>query len=270
MLMRQSSAGTTALRLVRPTLATLATTAVQFAGSPVPALVVLPAACLEATRALARRAGNDGPSAADADAAIGPRARAALLLLWAGLPQLVPFLVSQVSVPVYITRAAIVGLPALYLLAAAFLGRLGTAARAALVSTAVVGSLWAQLLFFQRPAKEQWREVAALVDARARPGDVAVFDAAYGRRGFDHYSRTPLLRKVGLSHDVTTAEGAAEIAALPGVGRLWIVRFQRPPDAAAVARALGPSYRLAGSGALTGIELYLFEPAPRAAATTTW
>ncbi len=246
LLLRQSSVRTTGLHLVRPTLWTVLTSAYQLAGSPVTAAILLPAAALEAYRGLV--GGESG------------RSRTALLLLWAVVPHLLPFAVSQVAAPIYITRATIVTLPALYLLAAAFLARLGAWPRAILVSVAVVGALAAQVLYFRVPTKEQWREVAATVDERAIAGDVAVFDAGYGRPGFDHYSRTAVLQKVSLGADLTSPAGAAELAgALPSSApRLWLVRFQRPPAKEAVVEALAGRYRLAGSGSYTGIELYLF------------
>jgi hypothetical protein len=128
------------------------------------------------------------------------------------------------------------------------------------VSVAVLGSLGAQALYFQAYAKEQWREVAGAVDARARPGDVVLFDAGYGRRGFDYYSRAPALRKIALASDVTSAAGAAEIAALPAdAQRLWVIRFQRPSGSQRVVEALAGRYRLGGRATYQGIELFLFE-----------
>jgi mannosyltransferase len=245
LLLRQTSTHTTSLHLNRPTVWSLFTSAYQFAGSPLNAVILLPAAALEVHHSLATREA---------------RTRMALLLLWAALPQLIPFVISQVAVPIYITRATIVTLPVLYLLAAARLARLDGRWQGALVSVAVLGSLGFQALYFQGRAKEQWREVASAVDARARPGDVVLFDAGYGRRGFDHYSRAPGLRKVGIANDVTSAAGAAELAVLPAdTRRLWVVRFQRPPGGQRVVEALAGRYRLGGLAAYQGIELFLFE-----------
>jgi 4-amino-4-deoxy-L-arabinose transferase-like glycosyltransferase len=258
MLLRQTSARTTSLRLTPPTIWSLLTSAYQFAGSPLSALILLPAAALEVYHSLATREASGAEEAEGPG--LGRRARIALLLLWAAVPQLVPFVISQLAVPIYITRATIVTMPVLYLLAAARLARLGGRGQGALVSIAVLGSLGAQALYFQARTKEQWREVASAVDARARPGDVVLFDAAYGRRGFDHYSHFPALRKVGLAHDVTSAAGAEELAALPAdTRRLWVVRFQRPPGGQRVVDALAGRYRLGGLAAYQGIELFLFE-----------
>jgi mannosyltransferase len=245
LLLRQTSAHTTSLRLTRPTVWSLVTSAYQFAGSPLNAVILLPAAALEVYHSLTTREA---------------RARITLLLLWAALPQLIPFVISQLAVPIYITRATIVTLPVLYLLAAARLARLDGRWQGALVSIAVLGSVGVQALYFQGHTKEQWREVASAVDARARPGDVVLFDAGYGRRGFDHYSHAPGLRKIGIANDVTSAAGAAELAALPAdTRRLWVVRFQRPPGGQRVVEALAGRYRLGGLAAYQGIELFLFE-----------
>jgi hypothetical protein len=130
------------------------------------------------------------------------------------------------------------------------------------VSIAVLGALGAQALYFRGRTKEQWREVAHTVDARAQPGDVVLFDAGYGRRGFEYYSQAPALPKIGLANDLTSAAGAAELARLPrGTRRLWVVRFQRPPGRERVIEALSAQYRLAGFAAYQGIELFLFESA---------
>ena len=257
MLLRQTSARTTGLHLARPTLWSLFTSAYQFAGAPLTAAVLLPAAALELYHALAR---DEGDGAAERGRQLGRRQTAVFLLLWAALPQLVPFLISQFAVPIYITRATIVTLPVLYLLAAAILDRQGGRWCFAVVSIAVLSSLGAQALYFKGRTKEQWREAAAAVDARAQSGDVVVFDAGYGRRGFDHYSHAPALRKVAIANDLASPAGAGELAALPAdTRRLWVVRFQRPPGRARVVEALAGRYRLAGFAAYPGIELFLFE-----------
>jgi uncharacterized membrane protein len=258
MLLRQTNARTTSLQLARPTVVSLLTSAYQFAGSPLTALILMPAAALEVYHSLGTRAAGED----EGGTGLGRRSWIALLLLWAAVPQLVPFAISQFAVPFYITRATIVTLPVLYLLAAARLVRLRGPWQGILVSVAVLGSLGAQALYFQGHTKEQWREAAGTVDTRAQPGDVVLFDAGYGRRGFDHYSHAPALRKIGLASDLTSPAGATELAVLPAdARRLWVVRFQRPPGRERVVEALSAQYRLAGFAAYQGIELFLFERA---------
>jgi 4-amino-4-deoxy-L-arabinose transferase-like glycosyltransferase len=259
MLLRQTSARTTGLHLTRPSLWSLFTSAYQFTGAPPTAVVLLPAAALELYHALVR---DEGQITAEGGRELSRRQRAVLLLLWAALPQLVPFVISQFAVPIYITRATIVTLPVLYLLAAAFLDRLGGRWCFALVSIAVLSSLGAQALYFKGRTKEQWREAAGTVDARAQAGDVVVFDAGYGRRGFDHYSHAPALRKIAIANDLTSPAGARELAVLPAdTRRLWVVRFQRTAGRERVVEALAARYQLAGFAAYQGIELFLFEKA---------
>jgi hypothetical protein len=117
-------------------------------------------------------------------------------------------------------------------------------------------------LYFEGRTKEQWREAAGTVDARAQTGDVVVFDAGYGRRGFDHYSHAPALRKIAIANDLTSPAGARELAVLPAdTRRLWVVRFQRTAGRERVVEALAARYQLAGFAAYQGIELFLFEKA---------
>ncbi|HEV7500142.1 MAG TPA: hypothetical protein VGQ33_09075, partial [Vicinamibacteria bacterium] len=255
-LLRQTSPGTTGLHLVRPTLWSLITSVYQFTGSPFAAVVLLPAAALELYHVL--RAGE--ANGEETGRGLGSRSKTGLLLLWGALPQLVPFTLSQFTAPIYITRATIVTLPVLYLLAAAALARLAPPWRFAVVSVAVLGSLGAQALYFNARSKEQWREAAATVDARAQPADLVLFDAGYGRRGFDYYSRAPGLRRIELANDLTSPAEAGELSALPAdARRLWVVRFQRPPGRERVVGALAARYHLAGFAAYQGIELFLFE-----------
>jgi mannosyltransferase len=256
LLLRQTNAGTTGLHLARPTLWAVITSVYQFTGSPFAAVVVLPAAALEVYHAL--RVGEG--SGEQAEPGLGSRSKTSLLLLWGILPQLVPFTLSQFTAPIYITRATIVTLPVLYLLAAGALGRMAPRWRFGVVSVAVLGSLGTQALYFNARSKEQWREAAATVDARAQPGDVVLFDAGYGRRGFDYYSHAPGLRRMGMANDLTSAAGAAELSAVPAdARRLWVVRFQRPPGRDRVVGALAARYHLAGFAPYQGIELFLFE-----------
>ena len=59
MLLRQTSARTTSLRLTRPTIWSLLTSVYQFAGSPLSAIILLPAAALEVYHSLAARGSRD-------------------------------------------------------------------------------------------------------------------------------------------------------------------------------------------------------------------
>jgi len=240
LLRRQADRRTTGLQLARPTAATFGTSFYQLAG-PLPLACAF---CVAVGVALYRglRTG--------AAATMG-------LLLWLVLPHAVPFAYSQVSVPVYITRSTIVTLPALCLLAASAIASLRTWIRIAVVAACGLTAVWYQVGYFRYPSKEQWRDVVAYVSEWAQPGDVIAFDAAYGKGGFDHYSRRTDLRLVGLAKDVREKDSAAVLAAQPAE-RVWLLRFHRPVDPDGVTQAMKPAFSVVGWRRYAGIDLFLF------------
>lgn len=255
-LLRQTSTVSTGLQLAPPTLLNLATSFYQFAGSPIAAIALAPLAALEAYRGV-RRALGAGPLGRDAS---GLTLGASwLLALWVAVPQLVPFAVSQVSVPVYITRATIVTLPAFLLLAAAHVARLRPAPRTLLLAAVVSACLGQQWLFFRFPSKEQWREAAAVVDQYASPGDAIAFDVGYGQLGFDHYSQRTDLARFALPSPLPEPKAvAALVAGAQTAPRVWLVRFHRPSAHEAVIAALADRYRPLARAHYVGIDLLLF------------
>lgn len=261
-LVRQVGAQTTGLHVQRPVAWNLAVSFYQYAGSIVAFALLAPAAALQAYRGI-RWAARRPLSGSDPVAAAREGQAAHLLVLWASLPHLVPFLVSQVSVPVYLTRSAIVSLPAFHLLAAGFFDRLRPVLRWGLVALVAAAALAAQRDYSRSISKEQWREVAAEIEASAAAGDLVAFDAGYGETGFDYYARRSDLRKAALSADVASAAGRDQMADLRrDTGRIWLVRFQRPGDHEAVRQAVGPAYQLIGFRHYVGIDVYLFAPTP--------
>ncbi|MBN2496242.1 MAG: glycosyltransferase [Deltaproteobacteria bacterium] len=113
------------------------------------------------------------------------------VLLWLVVPILVPFLISKLYAPIYVSKYAFQAF-LMYLLLAAFgfsiLAR--TWALKALMVLVVI-CLHVDLLWniYARPQKAPWREIASFVDARAGPSDSIVFLPGYLECPFDFYSR---------------------------------------------------------------------------------
>jgi hypothetical protein len=96
-----------------------------------------------------------------------------LLACWLLCPIFIPFFMSEIFGPMYLSRYTISGSPAFFVLLALVL----VAARKLLpayVSIALVAVLVAPGLveYYARPIKGEWREAAAYVHDRSRPGDV--------------------------------------------------------------------------------------------------
>ncbi|HEX8221034.1 MAG TPA: glycosyltransferase family 39 protein [Chloroflexia bacterium] len=103
----------------------------------------------------------------------GERDKLLLLGCWLLCPVFIPFVMSKIFGPMYLSRYTISATPAFYVLAAlAILA--GRKLLPAYVSLALVGVLVApgMLEYYARPVKGEWREAAAYVRERSRPGDV--------------------------------------------------------------------------------------------------
>jgi mannosyltransferase len=112
-------------------------------------------------------------------AAIGLRSRPfvlALLSSWLLVPTLGPFLVALCGKPLYMTRYAIVGLPAFLILAATGLTGLRIAPRVACVATLLILSAVSIARYAALPLKDDWRSATRTILARATPAEPLLFD----------------------------------------------------------------------------------------------
>jgi uncharacterized membrane protein len=120
-----------------------------------------------------------------------------LLLLWLIVPLALPFLISQFSAPIYLTRYAIVASPAFCMVTAKGLREIDLKyARIPAIVVFIVGSLILANEYYAEPSKEQWREAAAYVDENAETGELLVFHAGYCQEPFDYYSKRPHLKRI--------------------------------------------------------------------------
>ena len=229
-------------------------------GGSWPAFAVLGCAALAALVALRRL---------DRDRRV-PAGRT-LLLAWLAVPVLVPFALSHLVQPLYLTRAAIAASLPFVVLAGAGLSLL--ARRPPILWTTLVltlllaaGDLWRQATTIE---KEPWREVAALVDATALPGELVLFDSGLGR---DHVymrytRRTDLdLRAFPPERRAPTQADLMQLEALAsGRPRVWLVRSHSHDALGLLRAALLRTHRLTLARGGRGVEVALFElPRPGA------
>ncbi|NQT85647.1 glycosyltransferase family 39 protein [bacterium] len=147
----------------------------------------LPLACLCVAVilwGLWRSVGRDRPTSDD-----GGPSRTQVLLLWCLLPPLLTFTVSKLYRPVFMPRYLITVAPAVSLLLALGLDRLGRRLAPIAFVILCIGGLSGARTYHEDMHKEQWRELVAHIDSECRPGDVLVFTATFCHRPLDHYSR---------------------------------------------------------------------------------
>ncbi len=118
------------------------------------------------------------------------------LLLWSVLPILIPFIESQFMTPVYQAKYAIGAFPALCLLAAGGLSKIKwpLVFYTVLILIVLFSSI-GLYDYYKNDNKEQWREVARLIESRAQPEDVMVVCKGYYQVPFNYYYKGNLPAK---------------------------------------------------------------------------
>ncbi|MBN1188355.1 MAG: glycosyltransferase family 39 protein [Dehalococcoidales bacterium] len=151
--------------------------------------------------------------------------RTVLLLLWLGLPVLIPFIESQIMTPVYQSKYAIGALPALCLLSANGLNNIRwTWVFYPVLIVIVVLSAIGLHSYYINDIKDQWREVAGLIDAEAGVEDVIVVCEEYHRVPLNYYYKGNLRREGINSLQDAKKFVDSETGSMSGKeGRLWLV-----------------------------------------------
>jgi 4-amino-4-deoxy-L-arabinose transferase-like glycosyltransferase len=155
-----------------------------------------------------------------------------LLLLgcWFLCPLVFPFVLSKLIGPMYVDRYTISASPALYLMIAFGITRIGKIVPVAISLTALAIIVAPGLVsYYGTPVKEQWREAAAFVTANASDRDVVVFsleDGGWQQKCFNWYyhGNRP---ECGINKDLKDKDDEAIADALAkctsGHERFWLI-----------------------------------------------
>jgi hypothetical protein len=195
--------------------------------------------------------------------------RYALLLAWLVVPAALAFVVSFAT-PVYLYRYFLPSLPALIVLVAAGLTRLGRVWLLAPALLVVVGFSTRTVVACTPGCElrnDDWRSAAAYVEAHARPGDAVFFDPGELKTPFAHYlGDDPVrLRLVypsrwrlvgGRAVGATSVRGG--LAGAAGYRRVWLVTWWLPQGD--VPAALGRNRVVTTAREFTGnVRIRLYE-----------
>lgn len=196
-----------------------------------------------------------------------------LLLVWLLTPIILPFIISQVSAPIYHTRYTIGASLAFYLLVAKGIRDINNKyIKFLTISIVVVFSLVSVWEYHTKVNKHQWREVENYIDTNAQPGDLMLFNRGFNQKPFDYYSkRTDLIKQPfpqkGTHVDEENIEQLTPI--VEGYDRVWLVLAHDFDSRELIKKAFSKSYHLSGykkyihtsyaSDKEYRIELYLFE-----------
>ncbi|MFQ6672605.1 MAG: hypothetical protein ACE5KY_04840, partial [Candidatus Tectimicrobiota bacterium] len=183
--------------------------------------------------------------------------------LWLLVPVVVPFALSQIVRPIFWPRYIIGATPAFYLLAARGVVALNRRWLAGGLCLVILGLVMPGLLRYHRlPRKQQWNEVARVLEREARPGDLVVLPSRNTKYPFTYYYRGSLDRVA-----VHAREDLPEVArqlrrAMVGRRRLWlIISFETGMTSARALQDLLPEGPTA-QHRFFGVTVILYEVPP--------
>ena len=192
------------------------------------------------------------------------RNRTYLLLVWLLTPITFPFIISQLSQPIYLTRGTIGASLAFYLIVAKGMDAINSKLLKLLVISLVIFMFSFNLQeYYVKVNNEQWREVASYVDMNAKPGDLILFNAGSTQTlVFDYYSkRNDLIKKpfTGKTRKITD-ENIKELGpTVEGHNRVWLILSHSHDFKGLIKKTLAESYNLPYHKKYRGIDLSLFE-----------
>ncbi|MWG33433.1 glycosyltransferase family 39 protein [Halomarina oriensis] len=129
-----------------------------------------------------------------------------LLLTWAVVPVLVPFVLSYTVTPIFVHRYTIGASLAVALLAGGGLTRLERGhVRYAAVAIVLVGAVASLPAHYGTDQKEQWREATATVEEEAAPGDLVIVSTDSATLPYDYHATRGDLVVVPVPEDATRA-----------------------------------------------------------------
>jgi uncharacterized membrane protein len=192
--------------------------------------------------------------------------RVLLLALWFACPVLLPYMLSQVSTPIFLPKYTLLSAVALAMLAAhgvVLLGRRPVQVLAIAVLIAV-GAVSVDA-YYGKTHNDRWREAVAVFHDHAAPGDLVLFSYPWGQIPFDYYlarrdiverALPPSLPALDRSRVASILETAAS-----GHDRVWIVLSQVGELGAVVKEVLPAGFAPRLEHRVRGVQLLLFERA---------
>jgi mannosyltransferase len=214
--------------------------------------------------------GGRAPLGTGDEPCLGSARACLLLLLWLGLPIVVPFVVSKISTPVYYTRYTLAASVAFLILVARGVESLPARyLRLVVVALLIVLSVAPIRGYYRATTKEPWRDVAAELDREATAGDLLLFnDGSYAELVREYYSsrRDLDLRSfnigVILPTEQSPREGFRQVDELDGLlaghERVWLILYKSNDTTGAIRERLLTVCQQVDHRRHQGIEMYLF------------
>jgi 4-amino-4-deoxy-L-arabinose transferase-like glycosyltransferase len=159
---------------------------------------------------------------------LSPYKSISLLTVWMLTPILLPFVVSQVSAPIYETRYTIAASLPFYILAARGIEQLTFKyLKLGIILIIIIFSLGNIQEYFTKIDKQQWREAAFFIERHAKKDDVVLLSPDYTlKKIFNYYSKRSDLNKKPIkieSKEMNEEEKRNFGSVVKGYDVVWLV-----------------------------------------------
>ena len=183
-----------------------------------------------------------------------------LLLLWLFVPIILPFVVSQIITPIYLTRYTIGASPAFFILVAKGMSIVGKKGLFSIMLIVAILSSLGLYGYYTITIKEQWREAASLVEMKSQQQDSIILCESFVQLPFDYYYKGTL-EQIGVKKNVDANDLAALDKQIKGKNRVWLI-ISNVSELPPVHSYLKGKYQLEEWFGYRGIVVFLFDLVP--------
>lgn len=214
----------------RPTMETLLNTFTQYSGSVQLSLIFITLIVIGIALYLfpGKKRQFLGGDAARCISHVLPFERMFFLTLWMVIPVLLPFIISHISAPIYVTRYTIAASLPFYIMTAWSVERLPLRhLKFGAIFLLIILSIGNLQGYFMKINKQQWREVASFIDTHAKKNDVVLVSPGYTLANiFNHYSKRSDLHKIPFEPKPDKVHGEDPsnlLSVIEGYDGVWLV-----------------------------------------------
>ena len=180
-----------------------------------------------------------------------------LLLVWIFAAVFIPFIISQVSLPILIYRYTMVATPAFYILAARGISGLRVNAAIALAALIVVLSFPGLKRYYVESEKDDWREAIKYVQEEAGPGDFLVTYPGFEVEPAAYYMKRDDIKVAKYSEDIYSYNGF-------GDNNIWLIVSDNRGLKKNIAKIkMASRFSYLSEKEYTGLQIYQFREVPR-------
>ena len=153
----------------------------------------------------------------------------AFILLWLVLPIVLPFILSKLITPFYLTKYTLAASLPFYLLTALGLAQVRNAALQSVLAFVICISLASLLMSDLKTLKrERWRDAAYNVEHEAKTGDLVFFNSAGSLLSYSYYAKRDDLAKMIFPFSTPGENSPAEVVLLQGAAAEAFGSFNPP------------------------------------------